>query len=157
MKKFLFKAMAVYMAFFVFSTQLFAGTNITVHQSEANIIDFDENEIYSSFDDISELESFIHDRDISYNEVLTTNGKLVENVSSIATIALNQDEKSYPLVVGSFIWGCFFSIFGVMLVAYVTDKNPGEMKMAILGCFTSFVAVSLISLVILAYYGYFAI
>ncbi|MCF8357445.1 MAG: hypothetical protein K9H26_01715 [Prolixibacteraceae bacterium] len=141
MKKILFKTMAVSMAIFFLIPQAFAGTNFTVTQGDKAIVNFDENEIYSSFEEISKLENFISDNELTYDEVLATNSELLENVSSTSAIAMSQEVDSNPLIVGPFWYGCMFSALGILVVAFVTNNDPAQVKSAVTGCLITTVAL----------------
>ncbi len=134
MKKFLIKTMAVSMAIFFIIPQTFADTNFATGQNDEALVNFDENEIYRSFDEISELVSYISENNVTYSEVKASDSTLVEGVSPTAAIALDQGESEYPLILGPFWWGCLFSALGIFLVAFVTNNNAKKIEMAVWGC-----------------------
>jgi hypothetical protein len=141
MKKILFKTMAVCMAIFFIIPQTLAGTNFAAGKNDEALVNFDENEIYRSFDEISELEKFISDNELTYDEVLNKNSKLLENVSSTSAIAMRQEGDSNPLIVGPFWYGCMFSALGILVVAFVTNNDPAQVKSAVTGCLITTVAL----------------
>jgi len=137
MKKLLLKIMAVFMAVIFLQLQVFAGTSFSMSSNDEANVNFDETEIYSSFDQIDNLVSYVSENDVTYNDVENYNSSLVENVSSSAALALGNSNGGEPPFISAFLWGCIFWGFGILVVALTTDMDMAYIKKAAMGCAVS--------------------
>lgn len=146
MQKFLSKTFAILLAIIIFSSQVFATPNSSFTIEDETLVNFDESEIYNSFSEINDLTVLLSENEnISYSDLENENKSLIENVSQDAALALNSQEESSPLIVGAFWYGCMFSAIGILLVAFVTDNNPEQIKSAVWGCIVSTIGVPVLS------------
>lgn len=138
MKKFLFKTMAIFMALLILQVQSMAGSTSSINSEDEAIVNFDESEIYTSFDQINDLVSYVSDNeDVTYSEVASVDNSLLENVSSTAALALSNTSGEEPPFISAFLWGCIFWGFGILVVALTTDMNMDYIKKAAMGCAVS--------------------
>ncbi|MCF8357447.1 MAG: hypothetical protein K9H26_01725 [Prolixibacteraceae bacterium] len=137
MKKFLFKTVAVSMASLMFFSQAIAGGNFSINEEEEAIVNFNEDEIYSSFDEISELVSYVSENDVTYAEVEAEKEALVENVSSSAALAMGNANAGDPPIVSAFWWGCILNLAGIAIVALTTDMDKDQIMKSVWGCAAS--------------------
>lgn len=134
MKKSLLKIFTVFMAVLILQLQAMAGTSFAVSTADNSAVNFDENEIYSSFNQIDNLVNYVSENDVTYTDVQSYDNSLVANVSSDAAIALNTSNGGEPPIVSAFWWGCLLSWVGVIVVYVTTDSNPEYTKQAWKGC-----------------------
>ena len=137
MKKSLLKIMAVVMAVIIFQLQALAGANFSVSTADESYVNFDETEIYASFDEINDLVGYVSQNDVTYTDVQTYNSALVENVSSTAALALNADGGKTPPFISAFLWGCIFNWVGIVVVALTTDMDMSYIMKSVWGCAVS--------------------
>jgi len=158
MKKFLFKTIAVSMAGLLFVSQAIAGSNFSVSNEEVAAISFEENEIYSSFDEISELVSYVAENDVTYAEVAAENSALVENVSSSAAMALGNSSAGDPPFLSAFLCGAVLNWVGIVIVALTTEMDMNQIWKAVWGCAAETVIISVIYIIyyFVLYGGYYS-
>ena len=97
-----------------------------------------ETEIYEAFSEINELVSLVEtDNTATYNQLLTTNSKLVENVSSSAAMAMNAVTDTQTPFISAFLWGCIFNVPGMLIVGITTGFDSYHMKKSAWGCLIS--------------------
>ncbi|MDA3816612.1 MAG: hypothetical protein PF486_04485 [Prolixibacteraceae bacterium] len=102
--------------------------------SFASNMSFDESEIYSAFDEISEVSQFIETNNASYSD-LEANNYSTSNIMNTAAIASSmQDEKTGPPILSAFWWGCLTGPIGIVVVAVTTDNNKEQIKKSVFGC-----------------------
>jgi hypothetical protein len=135
MKKFLFKTMAIMMALVIFQLQAMAGSSVSLSiEDEANV-NFDETEIYASFDQINDLSSYVTvNENVTYADVASVDNSMVENVSSTAALALTNANAGDPPFVSAFLWGCVLNLLGVAIVAFTTDMDKDQIMKSVWGC-----------------------
>lgn len=116
---------------FFISTQSFLfGASTTLTDTET--------EIYEAFSEINELVSLLEtDNTATYNQLLTTNSKLVENVSSSAAMAMNAVTDTQTPFISAFLWGCIFNVPGMLIVGITTGFDSYHMKKSAWGCLIS--------------------
>lgn len=138
MKKFLFKTMAVLMALVIFQLQAKAGLATSVSSSDEAVVNFDESEIYNSFNQINDLVNYVSENDaVTYSDVASVNNALVENVSSSAALALNNTNAGDPPFVSAFLWGCVLNLLGIAIVAFTTNMDTAQIMKSVWGCVAS--------------------
>jgi hypothetical protein len=137
MKKSLLKIMAVFMAVLFLQLQVFAGSSFSMSSEDEAIVNFDETEIYASFDEINDLSSYLSENDASYADVANYNNDLVANVSSTAALALNSSSAGEPPFISAFLWGCIFNWVGIVVVALTTDMDMSYIMKSVWGCAVS--------------------
>jgi hypothetical protein len=138
MKKSLFTTMFFCLALILFQFQAKAGSTVSISSEDEAIVNFDESEIYNSFDQVNDLVSYVSENDaVSYSDVASINSALVENVSSSAALALSNSSGGEPPFISAFLWGCIFWGFGILVVALTTDMNMDYIKKAAFGCAAS--------------------
>ena len=140
MKKFLRALTCTVLALSMFNLS-FAGTFAMTSQVSDETIeafDFDESEVYSQFDEITELETMVASSDVTYSELETENASLLEGVNntSMIPVPMTQDEMDPPLFSG-FLWGCVFSWVGIIVVYLTTADGSPHRKKAVTGCVVS--------------------
>jgi hypothetical protein len=117
------KHILIFLAFFV----------STIALSTEPVFDLNQSEINQTFNNLTQLESFIlNNPDLSVDEIKTQNSKLLDNVSfeTSSNLSLAGDMP----IVGSFWWGCILGIVGLLVVYLVTDHDKEETKKAFIGC-----------------------
>jgi len=137
MKKSLLKIMAVFMAVLFLQMQVFAGSSFSMSAEDDAIVNFDETEIYASFDQMNDLANYLSENDATYSEVENFNSSLVTNVSSSAALALNSSSAGEPPFISAFLWGCIFWGFGILVVALTTDMDMDYIMKSVWGCAAS--------------------
>ncbi|HKK81825.1 MAG TPA: hypothetical protein VJ909_06240 [Prolixibacteraceae bacterium] len=119
----IFKSFATIMLLFSITMLCHANTN-----------NFDESEIYSAFNEISEATEFIESTNASYAD-LEANGFSASAIANTAAIATSmQDENMEPPVLSAFWWGCLTGPVGIVVVAVTTDNNKEQIKKSVFGC-----------------------
>ncbi len=145
MKKNHLSSVIILLVMFFFSFQSYAGNCSSSKIEDETVVNFDESEIYSSFDQINDLVNYVSENDdVSYSNILASDNSMVENVSSSAAMVMNTATNDDPLVVGAFWYGCIFSVLGVIAVATVTGNDPSQVKNAVYGCITTTVGVAVL-------------
>lgn len=142
MLKFTQKFFAVLLALAMLNLQSYAAPILVSDFSDdaSEIVNFDESEIYSQFEELSELTNLVLSENLSANEMLSENSSLLENVELEAMLPVSTDDDGAggpPLGIPSFLWGCVFGLLGVLLVYLVSDENKDETKKAVWGCVVS--------------------
>jgi hypothetical protein len=150
MKKFLFKALAIVMAVMIFQLQAMAGSTLSISSTDEAAVNFDENEIYSSFDQVNSLVSYVSENEnVTYADVASYDNSMVENVSSNAAVAMNTTNSDNPLILGAFWYGCMFTALGILVVAFVTDNDSDQVRKAVSGCLVTTVVMPVLYFIIL--------
>jgi hypothetical protein len=129
--------MAVFMAVLFLQLQVFAGSSFSMSSEDEAIVNFDETEIYASFDQINDLSSYLSENDATYADVANYNSDLVANVSSTAALALNSSSAGEPPFISAFLWGCIFNWVGIVVVALTTDMDMSYIMKSVWGCAVS--------------------
>jgi len=137
MKKSLLKFLAVFMAVLILQFQATAGSSVSMSAEDDAIVNFDETEIYASFDQVNDLTSYLSENDVTYTDVQNYNSSLVDNVSSSAALALSNTNSGEPPFISAFLWGCIFWGFGILVVALTTDMDMSYIMKAVWGCAAS--------------------
>jgi hypothetical protein len=151
MKKTLLKIAAVFLAVVMFQLQTNAASAFAMSAEDEAYVNFDESEIYSSFDQIGELVSYVSvNVDATFSDVESVNSNLVENVSSSAALALTANSAKEPPFISAFLWGCIFWGFGILVVALTTDMDMTYIMKSVWGCAASSVVYVLFYVI---YYG----
>ncbi|MFB6316983.1 hypothetical protein [Saccharicrinis sp. FJH54] len=137
MAKFFQKFLAVFLALILLNLQTFAspllGTDFSDEAQE--LVNFNEDAIYSEFQEIDALSDMLLSSDVSADEI--TDNSILENVSMDASLPLSADESGVdgpPLGIPSFLWGCLLSWVGLLLVYLLTEENKDETRKALWGC-----------------------
>ena len=142
MSKFLQKSVAVLLALVVLNLQAYAVpfSGMDFSDDAQELISFDEDAVYSEFDEIAELSQVLSSEDLSVDEISSS---LTENIAMEAALPLTADEdgaSGAPLGIPSFLWGCLLSWVGIILVYFLTEENKDETKKAVWGCVAGSVA-----------------
>ena len=151
MVKFFQKFVAVFLALILLNLQTFASPFVGYDFSEdaQELVNFNEDAIYSEFQEIDALSELLLSNDVSANEI--TDNTMLENVSMNASLPLSADEDGTtgpPLGIPSFLWGCLLSWVGILLVYFITEENKDETKKAVWGCVAGTAAYVLFYVVI---------
>lgn len=147
MKNYLLK-MSILFVSFLFHFQSFAGITSSLSSEDVAIVNFDESEIYASFDQINDLVSYVSGNDaVAYTDIHSENNSMVENVCSSAAMVMNTSSSDNPLTVGAFWYGCIFSAVGIIVVAVVTDNDPAQVKKAVTGCMVTTIGIPVLYIV----------
>ncbi|HPR62400.1 MAG TPA: hypothetical protein PLF35_15695 [Prolixibacteraceae bacterium] len=121
----------------IFLSVLFIGTQSFLFGANTTLTDT-ETEIYEAFSEINELVSLIEtDNTATYNQLLTTNSLLVENVSASAAMAMNTVTDTQTPFISAFLWGCIFNVPGMLIVGITTGFDSYHMKKSAWGCLIS--------------------
>ncbi len=149
MTRLLSKSLSVVLAVIIFSSQVFAGTGNSSNNENTDLTYIDESEIYDSFAEIEPLTEFIsNNENVTYADLEINNSSLIQDVDPNASIALNSQQEENPLVVGAFWYGCMFSALGILVVAFVTNNNPDQVKSAVWGCLASTIGAPILTTVL---------
>lgn len=137
MFKFVQKVLAVFLALVLLNLQTYASpfSGMDFSDDAQELIEFNEDAIYSEFQDIEALSEVLASEDVSAEEI--SDNTLLENVSMNASLPLAADEEGTtgpPLGIPSFLWGCILSWVGILLVYLLTEENKDETKKAVWGC-----------------------
>jgi hypothetical protein len=110
------------------------GNSLATAYSETTLAD-NEAEIYSAFNEIEDLVSYISiNENASFEELSTKNSSIVENVTTEAVIALNTQETLNPPIFGAFLWGCCYGPLGIVVVSVCTNNDKDQVRQAANGC-----------------------
>jgi len=141
MKKVLQSFLCIVMALLMFSSQAIAYTNVSAalnSDSEIeSVVDFDEAEIYNAFNDVNELLVTIESSDVTYADLEATDSDMLNNVSSMAAIAMNSNSSYSPPFISAFLWGCLFNLAGMLIVGITTEFDSDQLKKSAWGCLIS--------------------
>ncbi|MFB6342735.1 hypothetical protein ACE1ET_13485 [Saccharicrinis sp. FJH62] len=151
MAKFFQKFLAVFLALILLNLQTFAspfaGSDFSDEAQE--LVNFNEDAIYSEFQEIDALSDMLLSNDVSADEI--TDNSMLENVSMNASLPLSADEDGTtgpPLGIPSFLWGCILSWVGILIVYFLTEENKDETKKAVWGCVAGAVAYTLFYVIV---------
>jgi hypothetical protein len=137
MKKLFLKTMAIFLALVIIQLQALAGSSVSLSSDDEAAVNFDETEIYASFDQINDLTTYVTENEaVTYTDVASFDNSMVANVSSTAALALNSNAGEPPIV-SAFWWGCLLSWVGVIIVYVTTDSDSSYTKAAWKGCILS--------------------
>jgi len=137
MKKLFLKTMAIFLALVNIQLQALAGSSVSLSSDDEAAVNFDETEIYASFDQINDLTTYVTENDaVTYTDVASFDNSMVANVSSTAALALSNNAGAPPIV-SAFWWGCLLSWVGVVIVYVTTDSDSSYTKAAWKGCILS--------------------
>jgi hypothetical protein len=139
MKKFLKKSLSLITALLLLNAQTFSmavpfnGLDLSDDASE--IIDFNEAEVTEVFSEIENLVLLVAQNDVSYDELVSEGATDLSMLSSASALPLSPsaDGGGPPMGIPSFLWGCVFGIFGLLLV-YIVSQNPEQTNKALWGC-----------------------
>lgn len=148
MKKILLKTLAIFMAVMIFQLQAMAGSTLSLSSNDEAAVNFDETEIYSSFDQVNDLVSYVSENEnVTYADAVSYDKSMVENVSSSAAVALNNTNAGEPPFVGAFIWGCVLNWVGILIVALTTDMDKDQIMKSVWGCVASTAVIVVFELI----------
>lgn len=121
----------IFLSSFFLGIQLFSfGASSSINETET--------EIYEVFSEINQLVSLIEtDHTATYNQLLITNSKLVENVSASAAMAMNAVTDTQTPFISAFLWGCIFNVPGMLIVGITTGFDSYHIKKSAWGCLIS--------------------
>ncbi|MFB6342734.1 hypothetical protein ACE1ET_13480 [Saccharicrinis sp. FJH62] len=155
MKKILFKFISIILAFLLINIQVLGSNIISVSSGSTDnvdeIINFDEDLIYSQFDEINDLTNQINSQGASTETA--HNSLLLKNISLEASLPLPEDDVDTtepPLGIPSFLWGCVFGVVGIIIVYIFTDENKVELKKALNGCVVGYVVPTVVYILVYA-------
>ena len=142
MKKILQSCLSVVLALIMFSAQAMAytssATSINTEDEISAVVDFDEAEIYSAFNEVNELVTSIESNEnLSYSDLEANNSEMISNVSSSAAIAMSSNLDDTPPFISAFLWGCLFNLAGMLIVGITTDFDNEQLKKSAWGCLIS--------------------
>ena len=137
----------------------YAGFCLPVSKITADEIDvfqFNEDEIYMQFDDLSELEALVATSDITYSELENEKWELIElvNNNNMIPVPISQDNEMKPPVMSGFLWGCLFGLMGVVVVYVSTDDDSLHRKKAMNGCIVGSIVGGVITAGVYGLYFY---
>lgn len=113
-----------------FGSQKIDNSNTSIENS----LIFEEEEIYSAFEEVSELVSLVNGNDnLNCDQMVSMNPILFENVDLNTSLAFNQEavkKKDFgPLIVG-----CLFGNIGVAYYIFKKEANINDIKESAKGC-----------------------
>jgi hypothetical protein len=142
------------MALVIFQLQAMAGSSMSLSSEDEAIVNFDESEIYASFDQINDLTSYVTENEnVTYADVVTVNNSMVENVSSSAALALSNANAGDPPFVSAFLWGCILNWVGIAVVAFTTDMDKDQIMKSVWGCAANTIVLVLFQVIYVAAVG----
>jgi hypothetical protein len=76
MKKSVLKIAAIFMALLTIHLQTFATSAGTISSENEVVVNYDESEIYASFEEMNDLANYLSENDATYADVETTTAHL---------------------------------------------------------------------------------
>ena len=136
------------MALLLLQLQTMAGTSVSTNSNDDAAANFDESEIYSSFDQINDLVTYVSENDgVTYADLQSENSSLVENVASSSAVALNNTSAGEPPIVSAFWWGCILNWVGIVIVMLTTDMDTAQIMKSVWGCVVGTVCIAAFELI----------
>jgi hypothetical protein len=130
------------------SVFLVLTASFTILANDADLFKLDYNAVQSEFTQLNQLATMVtSNTDLTYSELLATNGNLVTSMRLVPESLLPDGTKNPVLGIPSFLWGCVFNVAGMVVVYLVSDQNMDETKKALWGCITSTVVWVVVDLV----------
>lgn len=124
MKRLYLLTMVLLMAF---SSNLLAGNG--------DLFSYDKATVEAELADLTELENYVANNPSTTLSLLKTdNNQLLDGLNLYSPYAMGMNLDDPPLGIPSFLWGCVFSVAGVVIVYIVTDEDKDETKKALYGC-----------------------
>lgn len=142
MRKILEKSFSVIMAFtllFAQTTSLSArASNIPLPSVDESVLVLDETALDAAMMELNELDEFLSvNEGITFTELKSSESELIVNMDN-STSPLGMDSANEPpLGIPSFLWGCVFTLVGVLLVYVLTDGDKDETRKALWGMIVS--------------------
>jgi hypothetical protein len=142
MKKYLFKALSIFLAVVLLEAQcqsLSAKTIETpVPNVDESIFSFNEETLNSVMQDLTTLENYVDQNEgVIFSDLSSAGSKLIINVESKAAPMGMETEAGSPLGIPAFLWGCLLGWVGILLVYILTDNDKAQAKKALTGCLVS--------------------
>lgn len=129
-----------------FSSNIFAGSG--------DLFSYDEAAVEAQLADLTELENYVATNPATTLSLLKTdNNQLLDGLNLYSPFAMGMNFDDPPLGIPSFLWGCVFSVAGVVIVYLVTDEDKDETKKAFFGCIANAVVYGVTYAVLIAIYG----
>jgi len=142
MRKILEKSFSVIMAFtllFAQTTSLSArASNIPLPSVDESVLVLDETALDMAMAELNELDEYLDANEgVTFAELESSESELIANMDN-STSPLGMDSANEPpLGIPSFLWGCVFTLVGVLLVYVLTDGDKDETRKALWGMLVS--------------------
>ncbi len=142
MRKILEKSFSVIMAFtllFAQTTSLSAMVSIPLPSVDESVLVLDETALDAAMMELNELDEYLSANEgVTFADLESSGSELIVNMDN-STSPLGMDSASEPpLGIPSFLWGCVFTLVGVLLVYVLTDGDKDETRKALWGMLVSF-------------------
>ena len=104
-----------------------------VKASDAELFSYNRNALEVAIAPIANVENFVaQNSSLSVTELVSTGNELFNGVGATASpFALNE---SLPLGCPAFLWGCVFSVPGLVVIYIMTNNDREQVKKAFNGC-----------------------
>lgn len=100
--------------------------------NSADFFRIDEQKVATEMADLSAIESYVNNHDVTLSQLYAENNELALSALSPSYGASSMDDGP-PLGIPSFVWGFCLGCIGILVVYLVTDSRDESMK-AFWGC-----------------------
>ncbi len=124
-----------------------------VKANDADLFSYNRSALEIAIAPISNVENFVaQNPSLSVTELVNTGVELFNGVGTTGSpFGLNEP---LPLGCPAFLWGCIFSVSGLIVVYIMTDNDREQVKKAFTGCMVSaVVTIALYTIVLVASAG----
>lgn len=111
------------------------AVSLAANASSQGLFDIDEARIHAEMSELTELESYLAENDVSFSMLAEEKSFMVSNLSNNSMHAM-LGLASPPLGISSFLWGFCLGLPGLAIVYFVAE-DPAETRKALWGCITS--------------------
>ncbi len=115
----------------------------TLKANDRELFNYNKARIENSLNDLNQIEKIVNDHPDMEADDLVKSGIVEESSISFINSPLSLNGEP-PLGIPSFFWGCIFGVAGMIVVLIMTDKDKNEIKQALYGCITTYIAIALI-------------
>ncbi|MGC9341211.1 MAG: hypothetical protein ACP5E3_00775, partial [Bacteroidales bacterium] len=128
-----------------FGSNLFAGSG--------DLFSYDKVAVETELAELTEIENYVASNpETTLSLLKTDNNQLLTGLNLYSPYAMGMNLDDPPLGIPSFLWGCVFSVAGVVIVYLVTDEDKDETKKAFFGCIANAVVYGVTYAVLIAIY-----
>ncbi|MBK7094833.1 MAG: hypothetical protein IPH57_07260 [Saprospiraceae bacterium] len=118
-----------------FTLLLLFSLGFNAFASDADLFKLDYNAVQTEFTELNQLGDMVASNpEITYSSLVETNGNLVTSINLAPESALPMGSGNQVLGIPSFLWGCVFSVAGLLVVYISTEQDKEETKKAFYGC-----------------------
>lgn len=108
--------------------------------NENDLFTYDKEKVENALNNLSHIEKIVNENPGVEADDLLKTGAIEENSLSPSISPFSSNGEP-PLGIPSFLWGCIFGVAGMIIVVIMTDKDKAEIKQALYGCITAYIAV----------------